>query len=235
MKVFFDTEFTGLHQNTTLISIGLVADDGKQFYAEFTDYNRNQIDEWLQVNVINNLIVHPDRNRYHRIADGQEIVKGDSASIVFLLREWFEQFDHVEMWSDCLSYDWVLFSQLFGHAFNIPKNVYYIPFDICTLMKLKGVDPDISREEFAGLDGEKHNALHDALMIKACYEKLMRQPESESIERWNAAIDNARFMLEEYKKIPAGIFGATMIASAIARYDSGERTNELLEELEGIE
>jgi DNA polymerase III epsilon subunit-like protein len=32
-KIFFDTEFTGLHQKTTLISIGLVSECGKTFYA----------------------------------------------------------------------------------------------------------------------------------------------------------------------------------------------------------
>ncbi|WP_178381953.1 hypothetical protein [Paenibacillus sp. P32E] len=53
--------------------------------------------------------------------------------------------------------------------------------------------------------------------------------------RWTSAIDNARFMLEEYKKIPVGIFGAMNIANVIARYDRGERTQDLLEELEAIE
>ncbi|WP_168928839.1 hypothetical protein [Paenibacillus dokdonensis] len=53
--------------------------------------------------------------------------------------------------------------------------------------------------------------------------------------RWNEAIDNARFMFDEYKKIPAGIFGAIHIAGAIERYDRGERTLELLEDLESIE
>ena len=43
MKIFFDTEFTGLHKNTTLISIGMIAEDGKTFYAEFTDYNENNV------------------------------------------------------------------------------------------------------------------------------------------------------------------------------------------------
>ncbi|WP_376716592.1 hypothetical protein [Vagococcus carniphilus] len=55
MKVFFDTEFTGLHKDTTLISIGLIAENGNKFYAEFTDYDKTQIDDWLQENVINNL------------------------------------------------------------------------------------------------------------------------------------------------------------------------------------
>ncbi len=36
-KVFFDTEFTGLRQQTTLISIGLVAETGETFYAELTE------------------------------------------------------------------------------------------------------------------------------------------------------------------------------------------------------
>jgi hypothetical protein len=92
------------------------------------------------------------------------------------------------MWSDCLAYDWVLFNNIFGQAFDIPQNVYYIPFDICTLFKLKDIDPDINRELFAfgepqtfvnnnvKFEGEKilkHNALWDAKVIKYCYEKLI--------------------------------------------------------------
>ena len=42
-KIFFDTEFTGLHQKTTLISIGLVSEDGREFYAELTDYDKSQV------------------------------------------------------------------------------------------------------------------------------------------------------------------------------------------------
>ena len=59
-KVFFDTEFTGLHKNTTLISIGLISECGKTFYAEFWDYDKTQIDEWLQTNVLDNLILPHD-------------------------------------------------------------------------------------------------------------------------------------------------------------------------------
>ena len=44
-KMFFDTEFTGLHQNTTLVSIGLVSDEGERFYAELTDYDDTQCDD----------------------------------------------------------------------------------------------------------------------------------------------------------------------------------------------
>ena len=55
MKVWFDTEFTGLHKNTTLISIGLVNEYDETFYAEFTDYDESQCDDWIKENVLNNL------------------------------------------------------------------------------------------------------------------------------------------------------------------------------------
>jgi hypothetical protein len=181
MKVFFDTEFTGLHQNTTLISIGLIAEDGETFYAEFTDHDKGQIDQWIQDNVIDNLLILTNGTYAFRLnpsKDGIETDEGYFAGHTYYiqtkLRDWFCQWDKVEIWSDCLSYDWVLFNQIFGHAFNIPKNIYYIPFDICTLMKVKGVDPDINREEFACTTGKKHNALHDARVIKECYDKLMQ-------------------------------------------------------------
>ena len=182
MKIFFDTEFTGLHQKTTLISIGLVSECGKTFYAELTDYDKAQIGDWLQENVIDNLT---NQLMLNNSFQGKENVrcKCDSKNLKLYLSQWLSQFEQVEIWSDCLSYDWVLFNEIFGHAFNIPKNVYYIPFDICTLFKVKGIDPDVSREEFAGSMIEvstaehwgskpKHNALWDAYVIMACYKKL---------------------------------------------------------------
>jgi len=177
MKIFFDTEFTGLHQNTTLISIGLVSEDGKTFYAEFTDYDKTQVDSWIQKNVINNLII-PDSElgtlgmsievtpEYSRVKSITSVIRDE-------LEDWFSQFDKIEMWSDCLAYDWVLFNQLWGHAFNIPKNIYYIPFDLSTMFKIKGIDPDINREAFCGIKGPKHNSLHDAVVIKGCYDMMV--------------------------------------------------------------
>lgn len=191
MKIFFDTEFTGLHQNTTLISIGLISETGKSFYAEFVDYDKSQVDDWLRENVIDNLImwnsdvamlsISPSPNGCDSRDPNNIKMIGSTEYIKLKLSEWLLQFESVEMWSDCLSYDWVLFNHIFGDAFSIPKNVYYIPFDICTLMKIKGIDPDVSREEFVhenyvgefnpfdSMSIKKHNALYDAEIIKECY------------------------------------------------------------------
>lgn len=201
MNLFFDTEFTGLHKNTTLISIGIISEDGRFFYGESMDFDKNQIDEWLQKNVIDNLLYNNkegyysseelygnfsmDSFDYNYRSQNPDIdpysnyntrMKGTINELSRDLRLWLDQFDDVTIWSDCLSYDWVLFNDLFGTAFDIPKQVYYIPFDICTLFKVKEIDPDISREAFIDnkIDGEKHNSLYDAKVIKACYDKLIK-------------------------------------------------------------
>ena len=176
MRVFFDTEFTGLHQKTTLISMGLVAENGREFYAEFTDYNRTQVDSWLQSNVIDKLFLNANFSKGDARKGQQFFIKGDNHIVRHWLKIWFNTFDQIEMWSDCLAYDWVLFCDLFGGALSIPKNIYYIPFDLSTLLKTSGVDPDINREDFAGLpdEGRKHTALWDAKVIKACVDRLIK-------------------------------------------------------------
>lgn len=181
MKLFFDTEFTGLHQSTTIISLGIIAENGKRFYAEFTDFDTSQINEWLQKNVVDKL--HLKECKLFRHLDLIE-VKGSKDEIKKHLLEWLSQFNNIEFWSDCLAYDWVLLIDLIADYSKgypeIPKNVYYIPFDICPLFFLKGIDPDISREKFAYREvysemlEKKHTALFDAEVIKACFEELNR-------------------------------------------------------------
>lgn len=179
-KLFFDTEFTGLHQGTTLISIGIVSDDGRTFYAEFADYDASQIDDWLKDNVISKLTLGDFNIDEDYVPYANEVrFKGNKEEVVQALAHWLGFETEYEMWSDCLSYDWVLFCDMFGHAFKVPSNIYYIPFDICTLFKVKGIDPDISREEFLEMasnveNPSKHNALWDALVIKGCHDKLTK-------------------------------------------------------------
>jgi len=176
-KIFFDTEFTGLYKDSQLISIGLISEDGDTFYAELTDYDKNKVSNWIYNNVIlnlkfqnlteKNLLINKSKKNYEILCDKKTLKEH--------LTMWLQSFgEELEIWSDCLAYDWVLFCDIYEEAFKIPKCVYYIPFDICTLFKVKNIDPDISREEFAEIqsDSKKHNSLFDAISIKKCYEKL---------------------------------------------------------------
>jgi len=191
LKLFFDMEFTGLRQDTTPISIGIVSETGHTFYAEFTDYDKSHINDWLQKNVLDKLTllgrvgtsgVHT--NGVHTTVCGNTDTVRDAFG--YWLRDDLAGED-VEMWSDVLAYDWVLFNKIFatyenGYP-NLPKQVYYIPFDIATLMKMSGIDPDVTREDVVDLhtptfgDAEergvqKHNSLYDAYIIEAWYNHI---------------------------------------------------------------
>lgn len=200
-RVFLDTEFSGLHQATTLISIGLIAETGQTFYAELTDYDQAQVDGWLKENIIDKLILDGSTNAAYL---EEWILQGTAKDVREALVEWFKQFENVEIWSDCLAYDWVLFCQIFGHAFNIPKNICYIPFDICTLFVANGINPDISREKYAEnsiyadcentwdmtedeanewVKKQKHNALWDAKVIRWCFDQIMDNSKKQTIKK----------------------------------------------------
>ena len=56
-----------MEKDTTLISLGIVADNGKKFYAEFTDYDESQCDEWIKENVIELLYLNDIKENNKRI------------------------------------------------------------------------------------------------------------------------------------------------------------------------
>lgn len=201
IKLYFDTEFTGLHPGTTLMSIGIVSDNGDSFYAELTDYDYSQVDNWIQENVVDNFILDipntPGELVTFNADDGvlRISLKGDTDTITVALEKWLEHIaggrayqdtlkpvklngDPVfELWSDVMHYDMVLLHNLWGHAFKVPSCLYYIPCDLATLMRCNGVNPDTNREGFAyggnvPPHGIKHNALWDAETIKLCCDKL---------------------------------------------------------------
>lgn len=173
--LFFDMEFTGLYQNTTPVSIGIVDVNGNSFYGEFEDYDRTQVEPWLEENVMPYLFM----SNPHMTLDADEVVIGSKSEVTEALKEWLEPYARLKLWGDTKDYDVVLLHELFGGALNIPPNLYYISFDIATWMEVLGVDPDISREEFIGnsVKGFKHNSLYDARVIKACYDKLKAMSE----------------------------------------------------------
>lgn len=175
MRIFIDFEFTGLRQNTTPISLGIVAEDGRKFYAEFNDFNLGQVDDWLSENVIRHLIMSGGEQEVVELG-ANTLVYGDKVFVSSALEKWISRYKKVEVWGDCMFYDGVLFNELFGGAFSIPANIDYIYYDISTMFKVLGVDPDISRESFIDrpIGGAKHNALYDAEVIQACFEKLNR-------------------------------------------------------------
>ena len=184
MKIFFDTEFTGLHKNTELISIGLIAENGNTFYGEITNYDKSQVDNWIQENVINNLKHHG----HYMIKESKENyeISMDFEDVSFALNKWLEQFDTVEWVSDVCHYDMVLLIDLLtnhGSALDLPYEkissvCHDINQDIAEAYYISEISAfDKSREGILKdskieITGEKHNSLYDAKVIKAIYNWL---------------------------------------------------------------
>lgn len=149
MVLFYDFEMTGLHKNTTPISIGIVSEDGKKFYAEFTDYDENQCDDWIRKNVINNLRFElPKQNEdFYYVASraqdnpiGNDLyssysleMNGTTRMIGDSLKKWLSQFDIIQFVSDVCHYDFVLLIDLLtngGTALDLPWNISAVCHDL---------------------------------------------------------------------------------------------------------
>lgn len=177
--IFFDTEFTGLHKNTTLISIGITSEDGEKFYGILTDYDKSQVDDWIKKNVIRNIEID---YKYDELIS----IKGTRSVVGKHLNEWIK--DHfgegeIQFVSDVCHYDFVLLIDLLTDgrtAFELPKNIspvcHDISQDIAEYLGITDKDAfDLNREEFITKEGcelpngDKHNSLYDALVIKEIY------------------------------------------------------------------
>ena len=210
-KIFFDLEFTGLHKLTTPISIGLVCEDGNKFYAEFTDYDKFQIDNFLRSEVISKLTLQDYNFDKDYDPDATEVyVKGDVDLIYATLNAWLLQYeeDGVEMWGDVLAYDWVLFINIFGNGLALPKFIDYIPMDLSTALKLYGIDKDMNRDEFAygeevanSRKDKKHNSLHDAETQLEVYKKMLNLYKAEEVEEKIEEGENEEEEIEEVKTL----------------------------------
>ena len=184
-QIFFDTEFTGLHQNTTLVSIGLVSDEGERFYAELTDFDDSQCDEWITKNVLNHLIVSGNVKLEAELEqDGMTTtVIGNKEYVREQLLEWLDNYkDNIQFVSDVCHYDMVLLCDLLADgAILLPQYINPFCHDLCQDIAMildisEKAAFDISREQLLtdrGIDlpkGQKHNALYDAEVIKAIHD-----------------------------------------------------------------
>lgn len=157
MKYFFDTEFAetgGLPSPTIdLISIGIVAEDGREYYAESSEFQVGNCNQWVAENVLPLLGPVEDRKKRDTIRDEIAMfVGGDLLA---------------EFWAYYADYDWVTFCWLWGGMVDLPKGFPMICMDLQQEWIRQG-RPDIKPPDPA----DEHNALADAKWNAQLYEAL---------------------------------------------------------------
>lgn len=153
MRLFLDTEFTDFI-DCELISVGIVSEDGREFYAERNDFNRSKCSDFVMDAVLPLLGKEP-------------AIIGTEEEIGLQLRAWLKQFDQIEVCVD-YSVDFELFS--------------YLVRDPCTLEVPQSCRGRNIWNEISAVDIERywevsgrnaHHALHDARANKFAFEAML--------------------------------------------------------------
>lgn len=166
MRYFIDTEFEerGPHEPIKLISIGIVAEDGRELYLENGEYDPHFASDWLKQNVIPHLKTDP------KITLRREDIKKHILEFIPARagdQSWVT-YDEPQFWGYFADYDWVVFCQLFGKMIDLPKGYPMFCMDLMQYARHIGVP----RKSFPKQDGQEHNALEDARWNRKLYEFL---------------------------------------------------------------
>ncbi len=140
MKYWIDTEFNAKPFAIDLISIGLVAEDGREFYAESSVVDWSKASRWKLENV------RPQLN-------GEGITRDE---ISYGLRNFTDGDQQPMFWGYFPAYDWVAFVSPFGDHEELP---FHYP-QLCLEIKQWAIefgDPELPHQK-----GNRHHALADA-------------------------------------------------------------------------
>ena len=143
MRVFVDTEFTDFIE-CELISIGLVADDGREFYGECSDFSLDICSEFVRAAVLPMLERRP-QSTFTRVGLGTA------------LHEWLNGFSGFAERALCFDYggDWELLCDLLDG-----------PPDGWRALHVGQALDAAALEAFYRENGRRHHALTDARAMR---------------------------------------------------------------------
>ncbi|MGO1948714.1 MAG: polyadenylate-specific 3'-exoribonuclease AS [Mycobacteriaceae bacterium] len=154
MRYFYDTEFIEDGTTIDLVSIGVVAEDGREFYAVSTEFDERRAGDWVRRNVLPLL---PPRSSAAWMS--REEIRGELFS--FLLPghtegDWLRASDRPELWAWVGAYDHVAFAQLWGDMTELPRELPRFT------RELKQFWEDAGRPSLPEQSSPAHDALEDA-------------------------------------------------------------------------
>lgn len=152
MRFWFDTEFYEDGRTIELISIGVVDENGRTYYAEApgADFLANK-NEWLAKNVSPHL---------RGVAKRREYIARDLIEFMG---------EKPEIWAYYADYDWVALCQLFGRMIDLPEGWPRYCRDLKQLCDMVG-NPKLPKQDTA-----EHDALADAIWTRDAWEWLRQR------------------------------------------------------------
>jgi hypothetical protein len=179
MRYWFDTEFNEDGKTIELISIGIVAEDGRKFYAESGEFNVYRANDFVRENILPVIDIDPVYKRPKNGISREQI------------RDQVNQFigvNNPEFWAYYGSYDWVVLCQLFGRMVDLPDHWPMYCNDV------KQLELSLGNPQLPDQQTEKHNALNDAIWTKNAWDFL--------IEKQSRLLEKIRQPTPKYKYPP---------------------------------
>lgn len=157
MKYWLDTEFIEDGKTIDLLSLGIIAEDGREGYWQSLDCDLSKANDWVRANVFPHL--------QHTTTRAPWCGRAEIAS---QLREFVdpEEYGKPEFWGYYADYDWVVLCQLFGTMMDLPKGWPMYCRDI------KQWCDDLGNPALPEQGKGEHHALADARWNKVAWEFL---------------------------------------------------------------
>ncbi|WP_080794476.1 polyadenylate-specific 3'-exoribonuclease AS [Corynebacterium pacaense] len=112
MRFFYDTEFIEDGHTIELVSIGIVAEDGREYYAVSTGFDPSRANNWVRDNVLNKLPNPADRSWRSVDRIREDILSFLSSGS-----------GRPELWAWVGAYDHVVLAQLWGDMAGLPRSL----------------------------------------------------------------------------------------------------------------
>jgi hypothetical protein len=160
MRYWFDAEFIEDGRTIDLLSIGIVAEDGRTLYLENSEAKFSLASQWVKDNVV-------------LIGRSHNLIQIKTAVANFCDPDLYGK---PEFWAYYGSYDWVALCQLFGTMMDIPKGWPMFVKDIKQWCDMLG-NPTLPNQTTP-----KHHALNDAIWTKEAWQFLFSKWEQEHNE-----------------------------------------------------
>ncbi|BBY97786.1 polyadenylate-specific 3'-exoribonuclease AS [Mycolicibacterium fallax] len=146
MRFFYDTEFIDDGRTIELISIGVVAEDGREYYAVSTEFNPADAGPWVRANVLPKL-PSPASKLWRSRRQIREDLEGFFG---------IDGPEPVELWAWVGAYDHVVLAQLWGPMTGLPAGIPRFT------RELKQLWDEAGRPPLPALPDDNHDALVDA-------------------------------------------------------------------------
>ena len=169
MRFYLDSEFVEDGLTIDLISIGIVAEDGRELYIENSDCDLGKACDWVKENVIPHLYSSKDsqfRNALYTVNGNVRGVLSHKEIGPQVLSFLNPKESKPEIWTYYGGFDMVVFAQLFGKMIDLPDGLPMFDMDLKQWSVQLG-DPELPTQT-----STEHNSLSDAKHNQVMWEFL---------------------------------------------------------------